>query len=75
MIAAQAIQKEISQLTLRGVSLQQQQIAQTHLFNAAAIMLDGNMMDSHRASIHAVVDEILDGNARMFALTRQLNAL
>lgn len=75
MTDANAIQTEISRLTLRTVSLQQQQIAQTHMFNSAAIMMDGKAMDTHRAGIHGVVDQILDSNARIFALTRQLNAL
>lgn len=61
-------QTEINQLQIKVVSLQQRQIALNHQFNSAAIMRDGLLMDQCRADIHAVADEILDANARIYAL-------
>ncbi len=61
-------QPEINRLQIKVVSLQQRQIALNHQFNSAAIMRNGSLMDQCRADIHAVADEILDTNARIYAL-------
>jgi hypothetical protein len=61
---------EIKKISAKSLSLAQVYAGELALFNAAAIMGDGRKMDLHRANIHAVVDDTLDTNVRLFALAQ-----
>lgn len=65
--------KEIQCLEVTLASMQLQYTGAISFFNSAALMQDGKMMANHRANINAVIDEILDLNARIFALTGQMS--
>ena len=64
--------QQLKGLSLQVSALQQRQAGELSLFNAAAILGDGKAMDKRRANVHGIIDQILDLNARMFALARQV---
>lgn len=46
--------------------------ANLSLFNSAALIENGKLMDKYRGEIHNIVDNILDANSHLFSLTRQI---
>lgn len=66
------ITEKIKELHIASTALNQRYAAQMALYNAACLENNPELMDQHRASCLAVVEQILDSNAIQLMLTRQL---
>lgn len=62
----------IQALNMEGAALNQRYSGFMSLYNAACISNNQPEMERHRMEILATVEQILDGNAMVFMLTRQL---
>lgn len=72
---ANALQQRIGEMQIQAHAFGQRYSAYIIMFNAAAQLGDSRDMDNMREQVHGVVDHILDTNAQIFMLTRQLIAL
>ncbi len=66
------IQAMLSEANLTSASLGQMYDSLMNLFNAACVVNDTSGMENLREQIHGVIDNILDSNATIYMLTRQL---
>jgi hypothetical protein len=66
------ISAEIKKLTVLNSSLVMRRDGLTSFYTAACLSGDGVAADKHRQEIHAVLDEMLDCNARLMHLSRQI---
>lgn len=70
----QRLQAMLNEANVTSVSLGQKYAGLMNLFNAACGINDTRDMENLREQIHGVIDNILDSNATIYMLTRQLMA-
>jgi hypothetical protein len=70
----QRLQAMLRDEQIRSASLGQRYSGLMNLFNAACTVNDVRDMENMRDQIHGIVDQILDSNATIYMLTRQVMA-
>lgn len=70
----QRLQALLNDANVNSVSLGQKYAGLMNLFNAACTINDTRDMENLREQIHGIIDNILDSNATIYMLTRQLMA-
>lgn len=70
----QRLQALLNDANVHSVSLGQKYAGLMNLFNAACVINDTRDMENLREQIHGIIDNILDSNATIYMLTRQLMA-
>jgi len=69
------LQAALSDLQIQSASYGQRYAGYVSIYNAACTVGNTRDMDNMREQIHGVVDNILDTNAQIYMLTRQVIAL
>lgn len=72
MTTAEEIRAKLRQLAIDSQLCCQLQSAHAHAFMAACYAGDGVKADAERATLHALLDQLLDHNATSTTLTRKL---
>ena len=74
-MTAEQIAQALTDMQIQSAAHGQRYAGLMNLFNACCTVGDTAGMDNMREQLHGIIDNILDTNAQIYMLTRQLLAL